>query len=125
MSARLIDRSIGRALVLLNEAVGEQIGFDLFAADVGEHLAVHFDARTEHLTALFDHFLALVGIVDDVTIFERQFILAHDGADALAPATSRFQVSDNLRFLHRKKADCKLPQDTRGASFNLGVPFGL
>ncbi|MDB6057904.1 MAG: hypothetical protein JWO95_1748 [Verrucomicrobiales bacterium] len=103
VSARLIDRSVWSALILLDETVGEQVGFDFLAADVGKHLAIDFNARAEHLAALFDHFLALVGIVDDVTIFERQFILAHDGADALAPATTRFQVSDNLRFLHRKK----------------------
>jgi len=98
--AGLIGRSVGLTIVLRDQFVGEQIGFDFFAADVGQHFAVHFDAGAEHLAALLDHFLALGRVVDDVAIFKGQVIFTHDGADALAPAAARLQVSNDFRLLH-------------------------
>lgn len=105
MGARLIDRGIGSAGILLNQFIGEHVSFDFFSADVGEHFAVDLNAWAEHLAALFDHFLALVGVVNDVAIFERKVVFTHHGANALAPATSGFQIGNNLRFLHRKNAE--------------------
>ena len=98
--ARLVGRGIGRSVVPLHQTVTYQVSFDLFATDIGEHMAVDHDARAEHLPALFNHFLALGRIVDDVTVFERQIIFAQHSADALAPAASGLQVSDNFRFIH-------------------------
>ena len=100
MRARLVRWGVRLALIAGDEAVREQIGFDFLAADVGEHAPVDLDAGTEHLAAFLDHFLALDGVVDDVTILEWQVVFAHDGADTLAPAAGRFQIGDDLRFIH-------------------------
>jgi len=61
-----VDRHSRIEIVRLHDLVRQYPRFDFLAADVGEHLAVDFDARTEHLTALFNHFLALGQVVDDV-----------------------------------------------------------
>ena len=87
MRARLIGRRIRRPSVRLHDIVREHPRFHFFATDVGQHSAVDLDARAEHLAALFDHLLALHGIVDDITVFERQIVFVEDGANALAPAT--------------------------------------
>ncbi len=47
MGAGLVRRRIGHAGVFLREAVGEHIGLDLLAADVGEHVAVDLDGNVE------------------------------------------------------------------------------
>ena len=96
----LVRWSVRFPLIRLDETVGEEIGFDFVAAHIRQHLAVHFNAGAEHLAAFFNHFLALRRIVDDVAVFEREVVLAHDRADTLAPAAGRFQISDNLRLLH-------------------------
>lgn len=98
--AGLVGRSVRRTIIGCNQLVREEVCFDFFAADVGKHFAIDFDAGTEHLTALFDHFLALSGIVDDVPVFIRKVILAHDSADTLAPAASGLEVSNDFRLLH-------------------------
>ena len=100
-AAGLVDRHFRGEAVRLHDAVGEQPRFDLLAADVGEHLAVDLDARTEHLTALFNHFLALGRVVDDVTVFKGQIIFAEHSAHAVAPAAGRFQIGNDFRFFHR------------------------
>ena len=100
--ARLIRGSIWLSLIGLDELIRQQKGLDFFAADIGQHAAVDFDAGAQHLAALFDHFLALRWIVDDVAILERKVVLAHDRSNPLAPATSWFQVGDDLRFIHNR-----------------------
>ena len=100
MGAGLVDRRVGRNVVLRHDVVREHPGFDFLAADISEHLAVDLDARAQHLAALLDHFLALQRIVDDVAVFVRQVIFFEHGADALAPAAGRFQIGNNLWFCH-------------------------
>jgi hypothetical protein len=101
VGAGLVGRRVGSAIGLAYEGFGKKVSFDFVAANVGKHMAVHLDTGTEHLAALFDHFLALKGVVDDVPVFEREIVFAHDRADTLAPAAGGFQVSDNLRFIHK------------------------
>lgn len=101
MGAGLVDGRVRRAIILGNDFIGQHPGFDFLAADVGQHVAVDFDARAQHLAAFFDHFLPLQRVVDDVAVFIGQVVFAQHGANSLAPATGRFQVSDNLWFGHR------------------------
>src|SRR6266850_4584006 len=98
VSAGLIGRSVGGTLVRADEIVGQKIGFDFFAADVGQDRPIDLNAWAEHLAALFDHFLTLRRVINDIAIFEGQIIFAHNGADTLAPAAGRFQVSNDLWF---------------------------
>jgi len=107
--AWLVCGRICGALILLHEIIGDQISFDFLATDVRQHFAVNLDAGAEHLTAFFDHFLALGGLVDDISILVGEIVFAHDGADALAPAASRFQVSDDFRFIHKSETYLILP----------------
>ena len=100
MGAGLIDRRVRRDVVLRHDVVREHPGFDFFAADVGQHLAVDLDAGAHHLAALLDHFLALQRVVDDVAVLEGQVVFAQHGADALAPAATRFQIGNNFWFAH-------------------------
>ena len=67
--ARLVNGSVCRAVRRLNQAIGDEVGFQLRAAHVRQHLAVDLDARTERLAALLDHFLPLPRVVDDVAVF--------------------------------------------------------
>jgi hypothetical protein len=71
------------------------------------------------LTAFFDHFLALSGIIDDVAILIGQIVFAHDGADALAPAARGFQVSDDIRFIHNQKLTLLCHKPGKGQSAKL------
>jgi hypothetical protein len=96
----LVDRRVGREIVLRHDIVREHPGLDFLAADVGQHLAVDLDARAQHLAALLDHFLTLQRVVDDVAVFVRQVVFFEHGADALAPAAGRFQIGNNLWFVH-------------------------
>ena len=109
MRARLIRRRVGFAIHRLHQALGEHIDFDFLPADIGQHVAIDFHARAQHLAALLDHLLPLHGIVDDVAVLERQIVFAHDGAHALAPAAGGFQVSNNFRFVHSVWLQNKLP----------------
>jgi hypothetical protein len=101
VGARLIGGSVGRAVVLGDQVIGQHIGLDFFAADVGEHFAVDFHAGTEHLPGFLDHFLALHGIVDDVAILVREVVFAQDGADSLAPAAGGFEIGNDLGLFHK------------------------
>jgi hypothetical protein len=100
MGAGLVDRRVGHAVVGRDDVVREHPGLDFLAADVGQHVAVDLDARAQHLAALLDHFLPLQRVVDDVAVFVRQVIFFKHGADALAPAAGRFQIGNNLWFVH-------------------------
>jgi glycerate 2-kinase len=102
MGTGLIRRRVGLAVIGADEFVFQQICLDFLATDVGQHVAVDFDARAEHLAAFFDHLLALRRVVDDVAVLEGQVILAHDGAHTLAPTAGRFQISYYFRFVHKK-----------------------
>src|SRR3954470_15382944 len=86
VSTGLVGRGIGGPARFPNEISGEQISLYFFPTNVRKHVTLHFDAGTQHLPALLDHFLALHRIIDDVTIFVRQVVFAHDSAHALAPA---------------------------------------
>ena len=100
VGTRLIDGRIGRAVVGRHDLVRKHPGFDFLAADVGQHLAVDLDARTHHLPALLNHFLALQRVVDDIAILERKVVFTQHGTDTLAPAAARFQIGDNFWFDH-------------------------
>ncbi len=100
MGAGLVDRRVGRAVVGRHDFVREHPRFDFLAADVGQHLAVDLDARAQHLAAPLDHLLALQRVVDDVAVFVRQVVFFEHGTDALAPAAGRFQIGNNLWFVH-------------------------
>ena len=80
-----IGWGIGFAAVGGNQAFGKHVSFDFLAADVREHRAIDFNAWAEHLAAFLDHVLALRGIIDDIAIFVRQIVFAHDRPHTLAP----------------------------------------
>jgi len=103
MGARLIRWGVGGAFIGRDKIIGQQESFNLFPAHIRQHPTVDLNARAEHLSALFDHLLALHGVIDDIPIFIGQIVLAHDGTDTLAPATGRFQVGDDFRFIHNFK----------------------
>ncbi len=126
VGARLIDGRVGRAGVRGNDVVGEHEGFDFFTADVGQHASVDFHAGAQHLAALFNHFLALRRVVDDVAVFKREVVFAQHGTNTIAPATGGLQVSDNLRFFHRSKSfypnlGTNLPKNRRLATFSVNL----
>lgn len=75
-----------------DEVVGEEVVFDLFAGDVGEHDAVNFDARGEGLAGLLDHLGVVVAVVDDVDVFVGETVFLEDGADAVGPAALGFEI---------------------------------
>ena len=100
MRAGLVDRRVRHTVIGRDNFVGEHPSLDFLAADVGEHVAVDFNARAQHLAALLDHFLALQRIVDDVAVFVRQVVFFEHGADALAPAAGRFQIGNNFWLTH-------------------------
>src|SRR5687767_13510129 len=72
--ARLVCRSVRLAIIGLNQLVRQQISLHFLAADVRKHMSIHFHARAEHLPALFDHFLPLSGVVDNIPIVKRQIV---------------------------------------------------
>src|SRR5206468_11929707 len=75
-------------------------------------------------TALFDHFLALDRVIDDVPVFVRQIVFLEHGAHAVAPATRRFQISNDFRFVHRfQKSAHKLPYHPSLAILSFRLPF--
>ncbi len=100
VSARLVGGRIGRTVRGLNQTIGEKKGFDFFTADVWQHAAIDLDAGAEHLAAFLNHLLALHRIIDDITVLEGQLVFAQDSANTLAPAAARFQISNNLWFVH-------------------------
>src|SRR5208283_2862735 len=62
--------------------------------------AVNFNARTQHLAAFPDHFLALSRVIDDVSVFVGQVVFFEHGAHTVAPAAGRLQISDDFGFFH-------------------------
>jgi hypothetical protein len=118
--ARLIGWRVGLAIYRLHEALRKHVGLNFFTADIWKHVAIDFHAGAEHLAALFDHFLALDWVIDDIAVFKGQIVFAHDGAHALAPAAGGFQVSYDSRFIH--KIDC--PQNAINQRFS-NLPFAV
>jgi hypothetical protein len=57
VGARLIDWRVGWDRVRGNQLICQHISFDLFAADIGQHLAIDLDTRAEHLAAFLNHLL--------------------------------------------------------------------
>jgi len=100
VSARLIGRGIGSAVRGLNQAVSQKKSFDFFTADVWQHAAIDLDAWAKHLAAFLNHFLALHRVINDIAVLEGKLIFTQDGAHTLAPATARFQIGNNLWFIH-------------------------
>ena len=97
VGARLVDRRVVAHVVGSDDAILQHPCFDLFPADIGQHVTVDLDARAEHLPRTFNHYGALRGVIDDIAIFEGKLVLLHDGADALAPTTGGFEVGDYFR----------------------------
>jgi hypothetical protein len=63
------------------------------------------------LAGFLDHLLSLAGVIDDVAILERQVVLLHYGADAIAPAAGWLHVGGYIWFFHFNliKRENKLP----------------
>ena len=103
VGTRLVDGRLGRALTGSDKLIGQQKGLDLLAAHIGQHAPIDLHAGAEHLTALFNHLLALRRVVDDVAVFVWQIVFPENGAHAIAPAARGFQIGDNFRFIHSSK----------------------
>ena len=103
VGTRLIDGRLGLAIIGGGKSFREQIGLDFLAAHICEHVSVYFHAWAKHLAALFNHFLALHRVINDVAVLKRQAVFVQDGADPLTPAAHRFQISDNLWVVHKFK----------------------
>ena len=100
MTATLLNRSVRRVLDRPDHAVSQQVGFDLVAAYVSQHVSVDFDTRAQGLAGLPDHFLPLARVIKDVPILERQGVSSQDGTHTLAPAAGWFQIRNNFWFIH-------------------------
>ena len=85
---RGVDGSVGR----FHEGVAEQVIFDLFAGDVGEHHAIDLDARRKRLAGLLHHLGVIRAIVDDVDVLERQVVLPENRTDAIGSAAGRLEI---------------------------------
>jgi len=96
--ARRVRRRVGWLIGGLHETVCEEVFFDLFARDIGQHHAVNLDARGEALAGLLDHLGIVRRDINDIHVFEGEAVFAHDGADAVAPAAAGFEVG--LDFEH-------------------------
>jgi hypothetical protein len=99
--ARLIGRRVGLGGGVAHHVVGQQPRFHFVAAHVGQHIAVDFHARLQHLAAALDHFGAVLGIVDHVFFVPIEVVLAQHRPHAFAPAASGLEVTSNVWFIHR------------------------
>ncbi|MDB6131421.1 MAG: hypothetical protein JWM04_2528 [Verrucomicrobiales bacterium] len=107
--ARGVNRRLWSFIIGGHQVVFQKEYFNFLAADVRKHVTVDLHAGTEHLAAFLNHFLALIHVIDDIAIFEWEFVFAKNGADTIAPTATGFEVGDNFRFIHRKNSDLKLP----------------
>ena len=103
VGAGRVDRHAGVGFVRPNQLLFDQITFHFFAADVGQHLAVHFHAGRKRLAALAFHLPAEGGILDDIFFSEREIVFGEDGADAAAPAAMGFEVGGDLWLFHGRR----------------------
>ncbi len=101
VGARGVEWNTGGFRCIADEAVLKHVGFDLLAADVGEHFSVDDDAGRERLAAQLLHLEAVVGILDDVLLGVGKVMLLEYGSDAAAPAAVGLQVGSDFGFVHR------------------------
>lgn len=92
IGAARIGGHAGRGIAGFHEVVAEQVIFDFFARNIGEHDAVDLDAGGKGLTGFLHHLGVIRAVVDDVDVFERQIVLPHDGADTIGPATGGLEI---------------------------------
>jgi hypothetical protein len=100
VGTRLVRGCLRGSIIRLDQSLAQHPGFDFLSADVGEHVPIHLDTWTQELPALLNHFLSLLGIVDNVPIFKGQVVLPQHGSHALTPPARRLQIGHNSRFVH-------------------------
>src|SRR5438477_1036289 len=88
--ARGVQWHIGLRPARLHQLIVDQIFFNFFTANIGQNLAVNFDARRKRLTALGFHFPTKGRVLDDVFLGVGQIVFGEHGPNAGAPATIRF-----------------------------------
>src|SRR5213076_2678754 len=98
--ARRVGRNIRCCLARLDEFIIDQVPFDFFAADVGEHLPIDLDTGRKRLSTLGLHFPAERRILDNVLFFVWKIVFGQHGAHTGAPATIGFQICDDFWRLH-------------------------
>ena len=96
-----VEGDAGGFLGIADEAILEEILFEFFATDIGDHRAIDFDAGAEGLAAFLFHFPAESGVLDNVFFGVSEFVFFEDGADAVAPAALGFDVGGDDRCFHR------------------------
>ncbi len=101
--ARGVERNIRLRGARLHQLIVDQIFFDFFAADVGQHFTVDLNAGRKGLAAFRFHFPTEGGVLDDIFLGVGQIVFRECGANAGAPATICFQVSGDLRCIHCEK----------------------
>src|SRR4030095_1601960 len=94
--ARRVERHVGLRLTRLNEFVVDQKFLNLFAADIGKHFPVDFDAGRKRLTAFSFHLPTKGRVLDDVLFGIGQIVFRKYGTNSGAPATIGFQISGDL-----------------------------
>src|ERR1700691_2904362 len=97
-----IDRDIDRRVVLGGDPILDEPPFQLLAADVCQHLSIYFYAGRKFLAAFLDHLQALTRIVPDVPVLKRKVVFPQYGTNTLTPTAMRFQISNDIRFLHAR-----------------------
>ena len=85
IGAGSVQRDVRLALALAHEATLKKVRLELFSRDVGEHLAIHFHARTQRLTALLLHLPAESRILDNVFLCVGKVVFGQHGAHTGAP----------------------------------------
>jgi hypothetical protein len=100
IGARCIERNVCLGVARLHNPIVDQILFNFFAADVGQHLPVDIDAGRERLPAFGLHFPTKRRILNDVLFRERQIVFREHRPDTGAPAAIGLQVSCDLRRFH-------------------------
>jgi hypothetical protein len=103
VGARCVERHTGIGVARLDDFIVDQIRFDFLTADIGQHLAVNFDARRKRLATFRFHFPTKRWVLDNILLGIRQIVFCEHGTNAGAPAASGFQVSSNLRRIHLPK----------------------
>ncbi len=79
--ARGIGGDIGGSVARLNNPFVDQIFLDFFAANIGQHLTVNFDAGRKRLTTLRFHLPAKSRILDDVLFRVGEIVFGQNGAN--------------------------------------------
>src|SRR4030095_10079166 len=98
--ARRVERHVRLRLTRLNEIVVDKKFLILFAADIGKHFPVDFDAGRKWLTAFRFHLPTKCGVLDDVLFGVGQIVFGEHSANSSSPATICFQVSGDLGRIH-------------------------